>query len=59
MKDLMFLLVVILIISLFFVLSGCSYSVTLAHTNGTATDLIDETQTEKPDIKADLKIPAL
>jgi hypothetical protein len=29
-------------------LTGCSYSITMAHTNGTATDLIEEAQTTTP-----------
>jgi hypothetical protein len=59
MKDLIFLLVIVLIISLLFLLSGCTYSVTLAHTEGQATDLIDQEQTAQPDVKADLTIPAI
>ena len=59
MKDLLFLLALILIISLCFFLSGCTYSVTLAHTEGQATDLIDENQKADADIKPNLNIPAL
>ena len=59
MKDLLFLIALILIISLCFVLSGCSYSVTLAHTEGQATDLIDENQKDDADIKPNLTIPAI
>ncbi len=59
MKDLIFLLALILIISLCFLLSGCTYSVTLAHTEGQATDLIDENQKADADVKPNLNIPAL
>ncbi len=59
MKDLFFLIALILIISLCFILSGCTYSVTLAHTEGQTTDLIDESQTAQPDVKANLTIPAI
>ncbi len=59
MKDLMFLLALILIISLCFFLSGCTYSVTLAHTEGQATDLIDEAQRADADVKPNLNIPTL
>jgi hypothetical protein len=59
MRDLLFLIAMILVISLCFFLSGCTYSVTLAHTEGQATDLIDQEQTAQPDVKADLTIPAI
>lgn len=59
MKDLAFLIAMILIISLCFFLSGCTYSVTLAHTNGSATDLIDENQKAQADVKPSLTIPAI
>jgi hypothetical protein len=59
MKDLAFLIALILIITLCFMLNGCTYSVTLAHTNGTATDLIDENQKADADIKPNLTVPAI
>lgn len=59
MKEFWLVIALISIIACGFMLSGCTYSVTLAHTEGTATDLIDETQRADPDVKADLSIPAL
>ena len=59
MKDLAFLIALILIISLCFYLSGCTYSINLAHTQGTATDLIDENQKADADIKPNLTIPSI
>lgn len=38
-------------------LSGCNYTINLIHTQGTADDVVDETQTSEPDIKTDLTIP--
>lgn len=37
---------------------SCTYSITMAHTEGSATDLIDETQDAQADIKPNLNIPA-
>lgn len=53
--------VVLIMLLITFVMSmvGCTYSVTLAHTQGTTTDLIDETQSAQPDIRPNIKIPAL
>ena len=34
-------------------LSACSYSVTLAHTDGQASDIIDEQQTPTSEVTAD------
>lgn len=39
-------------------LVSCTYSVTLAHTEGQATDLIDQNQRADPDVDANLSIPA-
>lgn len=51
---------IIFIIGLvWFVASSCTYSVTLAHTEGTATDLIDEVSTNTPTITADVKMPGV
>ena len=35
-------------------MASCSYSVTMAHTEGTASDVIDETMTNDPDLQANL-----
>lgn len=38
-----------------FVLTGCTISINLVHTSGTATDVVDEDQ--KADAKADVSLP--
>lgn len=38
--------------------SSCTISFQNISTHGTATDLVDETQTNRPDVKADLSVPA-
>lgn len=40
------------------VLTSCTYSITMVHTEGQASDVVDETQTNTPDVKADVSIPA-
>lgn len=40
------------------IVSSCTYSITMVHTEGTASDVVDETQTSQPNVKADLNIPA-
>ncbi len=41
----------------FIILTGCTYSINMAHTEGTATDLIDENQTASPDVSPNIEIP--
>jgi hypothetical protein len=36
------------IISLMLLLTSCTYSITMVHTEGTATDVVDETATATP-----------
>lgn len=49
----------IAIISFIFgVVVGCTFSVIVNHTEGIATDLVDENQTARPDIRASANIPA-
>lgn len=38
-----------------FAIAGCTYSITLVHTEGTATDVVDETATNTP--RVSLTIP--
>lgn len=45
----------ILVVFIIF-LSSCTYSVTLAHTSGTASDLIDEEQTATPSTSVSLPV---
>ena len=39
-------------------LSGCTYSITMVHTEGTATDVVDTEQTPRTDISPQVTIPA-
>lgn len=39
-------------------LTSCSYNISMAHTEGTATDIIDDAASNTPDIKPVLTIPA-
>lgn len=41
------------------ILSGCSYSITMVHTQGEATDVVDEVQRTDADIKPNVSIPAI
>ncbi len=47
------------ICSMGLVLSACTYSITMVHTQGTADDVVDETQSNTPDIKPSLSIPVI
>ncbi len=38
-------------------LTGCTYSITMVHTQGQATDVVDETQTAKPDVSPTVSVP--
>lgn len=51
MKELLFLIVAVL------TLESCTYNVSMAHTQGTATDVIDDTASNTPNIAPDLTIP--
>jgi hypothetical protein len=37
--------------------AGCTYSISLVHTEGQASDIIDENQTANPNISPNLNIP--
>lgn len=49
----------VLLLSLCFALlfSGCTISVTTLHTQGTASDVVDENQTSTPTVNASAEIP--
>ena len=38
-------------------LNSCSFNVSMAHTSGTATDVIDDTATNTPDISPEITVP--
>lgn len=40
----------------FLLLNSCTYSVNMVHSEGTATDVIDENQEAKPDVN--ISVPA-
>lgn len=47
----------LLLISLL-ALTSCTYSITMVHTEGQATDVVDETATNSPDVSPTVSIPA-
>ena len=40
-------------------LSGCTYSITMVHTEGSASDVVDETSTPTSSVSPNVNIPAL
>ena len=46
-----------LLISCLMLLSGCTYSVTLVHTSGSASDVIDETSTPSTSVSPTINVP--
>lgn len=47
---------IILTLLLVFLMTGCTYSITMVHTEGQATDVVDETATNTP--STSVSIPA-
>jgi len=45
-------------ILLAFTLVSCTYSINMVHTQGEASDVVDENQSVTPDIDANVSIPA-
>lgn len=41
-----------------FLFTSCTYSITMVHTEGSASDVVDEEQAAQPDISPNLTIPA-
>jgi hypothetical protein len=39
------------------ILTGCTYNVSLIHTEGEASDVIDTVQEASPDVKPQIQIP--
>lgn len=37
-------------------LTSCTYSITMVHTEGSASDVVDEQQTPTADVKPDIKV---
>lgn len=46
-----------ILISVAFLLTGCTYSVNLIHSNGVASDVVDENQSAQPNISPTLSVP--
>lgn len=40
-----------------FLLTSCTYSVTLIHTEGEASDVVDEAAVVSPDIRTSMELP--
>ena len=51
---------VLISIAMCMLMTGCTYSITMVHTAGTATDVVDETQSNTPSttVSPTLSIPA-
>ena len=47
------------LIPLLILFTGCSYSISLVHTEGHATDVVDTIQKENAELKPTLQIPAM
>lgn len=43
---------------LLLILAGCTYSITMVHTQGEAQDVVDETATNAPDVSPNIVLPA-
>ncbi len=39
------------------IMFSCTYNISMVHTEGTATDLIDTSQTPTSDLQADISLP--
>ncbi len=42
-----------------FALAGCTYNISMAHTEGTASDVIDDTQSPQNTVSPNIEIPAI
>lgn len=47
----------ILLFSLCLFCSSCTYSINFIHTQGSASDVVDENQTASPDVKPVISLP--
>lgn len=47
------------IFSLFFLFHSCTYSITMVHTEGSATDVVDETATNTPNVSPTITLPMI
>ncbi len=44
--------------SIAIILTACTYTITMVHTEGQADDVVDETSTNSPDVSPEVVIPA-
>lgn len=56
-RSALFMIVMLGIVFLSVAISSCTYSITMVHTEGTASDVVDETATNSPNVSPDIKIP--
>lgn len=49
---------IIIFIALCFISSSCTYSINMIHSEGSATDLIDENQRADADVRPVISVPA-
>jgi hypothetical protein len=49
---------IILTIMMRILMTGCTYSITMVHTEGQATDVVDEQQTPSTSVTPTVSIPA-
>ena len=47
---------IVLTIALALMIASCTYSITCVHTQGSASDVVDEAQSAKPDLDANLSL---
>jgi hypothetical protein len=46
------------VLSTIFILSSCTFSINMVHTQGEASDVVDENQSAEPDISPTISIPS-
>lgn len=49
---------IIMMIMMTIIMTGCTYSITMVHTEGQASDVVDEQQTPSTSITPTVSIPA-
>ena len=58
MKNLFICLSIFIVCILGYILCSCTYSINMVHTEGTASDVVDEDQAASPNVAPNLTIPA-
>lgn len=57
MKAIIFVFMCLLVIFLCMIFKSCTYNVSMAHTEGKAVDVIDETSSTTPTISTQVNVP--